>query len=842
MKRRAEPELDWTFSAAPAEEAPALVPALPRQTPAPPPRPLRRWLLPAAGLLTLVLASSAVVYVRQGWSALETQVGHEIRYEDLQARAGAVDLVLALQSSADDAWRDLRAAETALGWPAPAPAPNLVPLAGPPQVGALQALGNHLFEATVTRRYADAAGRAAAFELTQRYRNLGPGLWERLPPDLEVLQPLATWTAPRLQATFPQVDGALLRPLLPRVEALLEQACRDWDCQPEMMVTVKFSSALRDLQPVDLPAHAADPVDGSYPIVFDLPATLPRYPPRLVWPAPRLAGLPHDQDAAEALVRALAAAVLANLAEQLSGQSRWPGDFFLDALVARAEIRLGLSVPPTYTATADDYVPIDSLWRQPGGSASLSRADALPFQRQALAFLEATLAGQPPAADGELLRALRQPGAQETGRPVGLVPWLEPVIGPGAAFLVEQRAVRFPQLPRAGSPFAWSGLEGMRLACLGGASLVRGGRRLPLPFHASRYGFSGPTFSPGGHYLAVAEFGDQLAVPPVLPRLSVYDLQTESLATTAEGRLVALLGWAADDTLLYWLNPSEEIDLAVTSTGAPPAAQPASVLMRYDPAAGTSEAVHTLDVIQDLAWSHDRTGLYITTRDPLEVEPLEIGWLPAGGRPANRLPVEPLVTGGRNPLPAPDGQTLAYVRLAATGRVREPAEAVVLYDLDQATSTPLVTMDDLIVETPFGPVAPIDLSLAAWSPDGQRLAITVAYGSSRRLFTIRRDGSGLTEQARVEGEASWLYILGFSADSRYLAYAAVPPGERSPLSVLDLETRSVSEVQYTLPGAAAWSPTGHVLALAGEDGVHLLDLATSRRRWVAFGNCTSVAW
>jgi hypothetical protein len=834
VKRDAEPDLDWTFSAIPADQ-----PGAPLEPPpAPPPRAARpslralpRWLGPLALMVAALLGGTAFIYTQRGWRAVENQVAREVLYEDQQARAGAADLVLALQAE-DGFWRALRGAETLLRWPAPQPAPNLLPLPGPPQrVGPLRALGDNVFEIPVTRRYADGAGQVGVFEHVQRYRSLGPGLWERLPPDTAALVLLDTWTAPRLHAVYPHAEAAWLPGILLRVEAILEQACRDWECPPELIVSLEFSSALQTLMPAAAPARAVAAFPEAYPILFDLPVELPRYPPRVVWPAPSLAGIPRDEAAASLLVRSLAVAGLANLAEQLSGQARQSGGFFFDALVARAEVRLGLSAPPTYTVSAEEYVPIESLWYFFGRGDGLDPSQALPFRRQALAFVEAALAGQPVTAEAQLLRSLHQSHSLP-----GLVPWLEAVIGPSAPFLVDQRAARFAVAPQEVSSFAWSQLDGLRFACSQGVSLLRRGRLVPLPFNQPAFGFSGLHVSPNARLVAGVTISQDAPSFQAMPRVLIYDLQAQTLHTVAEGGSYTLLGWSADEALLYWQHPAAD---------APPGS--ASVLMRYSPAGGRASAVHGLDLVHSATWNHDRTGLYLTTQEPREAAPLEIGWLPFGGRPPNRLPVEILIPSGRDPLLTPDGRTLAYVSLGAPASVSQfhPPRAIMLFDLGQRAPHPLLSLEALVLETAAGPVEPLDVSLAAWSPDSQRLAFHVAYPGSRRLFTIRNDGSDLKEEAVVEGEMPWIYVVGFSADNRFLAYnAIVTPAANFttfPLKVVDLQTRSVNELGAP-PGAAVWSPAGHLLAVADSDGALLHDPATGRQRWVTFGSCSGVAW
>ncbi|MCC6189976.1 MAG: hypothetical protein IT318_13155 [Anaerolineales bacterium] len=429
-----KPELNWTFGEAPAAGAArGAAPRRPLDA-----RAVRRFCL-AAGSLLAVGAVAAGLLVQGGWRRLNTQLAAEAAYEDEHARAGDVALVLALQSTQaalSSEWHDRRAEEAALGLAAPLPAAHLIPDDAAPVVARVEALGGNEFLATVVRTYHDSAGRAVAFALPQRYRNLGPGLWERLPPDLSELQATTVFAGERLSATLPVADLPWLGESLLAADQLLTQACADWGdvCDPDWKLLVRYLGVLG--APPPRRASNASGL-GPYPAAFDLAGLAPRYRQALALLSPHLSGLPDDAGARQALTHALTVHGLGYLAGILAGApgGHIAGAVFRDALAARAELRLGLSPAPTYAACAGHYLPLSALWgtaHDPGSAGeplgATTLADELPLRLLALDFLDAALAGQPPGADATLLAGLH--GTRHKG---DLLLWLDEVLGASRA-------------------------------------------------------------------------------------------------------------------------------------------------------------------------------------------------------------------------------------------------------------------------------------------------------------------------------------------------------------------------------------------------------------------------
>jgi hypothetical protein len=93
--------------------------------------------------------------------------------------------------------------------------------------------------------------------------------------------------------------------------------------------------------------------------------------PGRLQPSPQVAGRPVDDAARAALTHALVVYGLTVLANAQAGSTTQVVDYFRDALVARAEQRLGLAGPLTYTSgrTADGLL-VGNL-----GRSGTARAD-----------------------------------------------------------------------------------------------------------------------------------------------------------------------------------------------------------------------------------------------------------------------------------------------------------------------------------------------------------------------------------------------------------------------------------------------------------------------------------
>ena len=308
--------VDWSF--APAPDGPEASPA-PEPTPAPaPPAPRRRWPWRRLALVIAIAAVAAVgawLFTQLGWRRLQDQLAVQMVYEDQRAQAGDVGAVLALQTAGSPAWRAQLAAQVRLGLAAPAPAGDLRPAGAPPRLARLDPLGGDLFAATVTRDYLDPAGHTVSFDQAQRYRNLGPGVWERQPPDTAALAATAFLTLQHISVTVPTADLPWLGPALLQADTLIGQACADWGivCRPDERMPVRFGVPPAGAQGA---SRWADPA----PRALNLPRIFFQPPSGAtdVLPAPLLTGRPHDAAAQAAYSRSVAAQLLGLFAGQIA--------------------------------------------------------------------------------------------------------------------------------------------------------------------------------------------------------------------------------------------------------------------------------------------------------------------------------------------------------------------------------------------------------------------------------------------------------------------------------------------------------------------------------------------
>ena len=826
----AEPDFQWTLAEVP-DAADVSLPPVGQKPPksGPPGRPARRlgrWV--ALGLLLAAgVALGTAAVLRGGWRRLEQQVAAEIAYEDAQSAAGAVDEVRAVQADGAPWWADRRAAETAWRLAAPQPGANLLPVSESAELVRLEQAASGTFTATVARRYADAAGQTFTFILAQRYQNLNPGVWARLPPDEAALTPTSVWRTggwqtERLVVTLPTADRALLERVLPQVEAYAQAACADWGCPPELHVPLVVTGRVADLPPPGYGPRGG----GALPIAFDLAEQLPPSPSdarRVIVAAPGLAGVPADAAAEAALARAWGASVLAYLAQNLASTVRHPADDYLDALIAREELRLGLSPAPDLRTAPLDYVPVEDLWTP--GSGAHTAAARLARRQQALAFLNAVLHDQPATTDGRLLGLLHRRWDVET--------WLADSV----EVVAELKAWHTREWERlnGAAPIAAAELDGVAYDC-GGLVLYEGGAPQPVGLAGlagQSWALDPASLSPDGRYVALVTVLNQFMADET-QRLTVYDRATQREQPVWVSGEITLAGWAADGALLFYaqrLAPAEGL-----------------ALMRYVPGAGNAErwvepAVTVQGSLRGAAaqWSADRTGLAVTvSSDPAH---------PDAGQPAlvdtatGRLtPVG--AVGGYAPAVTPDGTAAAYVVVSETG-------ALILLTAPEGPTTVLASAAALRAE---GGVIN-DFSLLHWAPDGQTLGF-VAVGDGGALYLLDR----ATRQATyvAGGGDSHVLPLGFSADGRYLAYAE----NTGTSDVLWLVTRALetgAETRYALVfghlqrllggpgqvlavGLAQWAPSEHLLIVSSQAGVFVYEPEVEGVRWLTLSECGRVAW
>ena len=802
--------VDWTFDNIPAEGEESGAAPSARLASSTSRRPWPRWLLVALPGLALIAALGGLAFTRLGWNRLQAQVTGEVRYEDERSVAQDLAAVQALQATGDNAWLLQRQAEVALGLAAPLPAGSLLPTGSVPRVVAFQTVDEDLFVATVVREYADPAGQRFDFELDQRYRSLGPGLWERLPPEAGHLANTTVFVSDHLSVTFPVADLPWFTEALPQFEATLARACLDWQCPPGTRVAVVFgnrvyggANALRASRP---PAEAG----SGYPLIFDLPPSQVAVPRTHRLVSPRLTGYPRDALAAAALTRATTVQLLAALASELVDANRRGPDLFFDALVARAEIRLGLSPASEASITPYEYVSPTQLWSMAGQGGLAASTDSLSLRRQALAFVDFALAGQPPRADGELLRQLRQR--------TNPTDWLRGTL-PDGAIDVEDRWRAAALAPWSAAPRA--GYAGQVLVC-GPQALVLGQEGLrAFPAAPQGHTFISAELSPDGRTLAALIAGRSTT------KLVLFDLVDGTLQPLPVAQPGTLLGWRPTGELLY---------LEVHPANGRSNFWRLMRLRQYDPAgSGTFSTLLSEPVVlpwsERALWSPDRTTLTLAVYRGVEDSalPPELALI----TPGPNVAVRTLATSGYAPAFSPKGDRLALFSGGDPflGLTNENAWRLNLLDLRQEQLMTVLTAAE-IAAADFSQVGALE-----WSADGRWLTfLQVGTGGGPVAYLAAADG-GHVQPLDVGTRNGGSFPLGFSADSRYLA-VRVNGGAAgtNEIVVFDPAAPGAAPQRY-LAQTAAWSAAGHQLLMGGAAGVYAVDPATNAFEWVYDSTC-----
>jgi hypothetical protein len=839
------PKLDWSFANAPDDTGVTEAGSSPARGPSTSPRRLRLRRL-IVGLLGVAafIGLGAWLFTRVGLLRIQSQLAAQITYEDQRARAGDVAAVLAVQAPDGQTSRDQVAAQVRLGLAAPLPAGDLLPAGTPPRLAKVDPLGGDLFSAVVTRDYVDSAGRTYSFDLTQRYRNLAPGEWERLPPDTTALITTTVFQRQWLSVTVPTADLPWLRPALLQADDLLIQTCADWGnvCQSGQRLTATFDPMPEFTDPTVVVRPVSAPGNG-YPRVFDLLSATSRFPDGhsgydLV--TPLLAGRPHDSAAQAALSRSISVRLLSLFAGEVANGGRAENDYFLDALVARAEVRhLGASTTPQLLAP-QDYLPIRLLWQTPlipPGTGGW-RTD-LAARREAFDFLNFALAGQPAAVDGQLLNTLRRTG-------MSLDEWLP---GPSTANLpdawTQQILHAFASHPVAD----WQQYQGLLLGCNEGLYHVQGGamrRLLNAPANGSPETavLVGP--SPDGRYAALAKYSttsDSFGNLVPFTDIQVIDLQHGWVIGNANSPwydAVQLIGWSAASELIFAVPDPQN-----TQTDRAQFLQ----LMAYQPFGGggtyrlISDRIDPIGISPAL-WSADHSALLLILADGVPGGQIKksLAVLQFGGNVALfRVP-----QAGDAAALSPDGRRLAYVKFDGTVGTNAGTGVDVnrlnVMDLASGDVTSLAATND-----PELPSGITNFWGPHWSADGSWLAwraYSLPHQASAYLVTAPSGGG--PRRVWTDGASDSLVPPGFSPDGRYLMaivrHVIGQAGESLPSpDVFWLLDQQASDVQSPMTGRAyssAWVPHTHRLVIAGPAGVSAFDPATGAYEWLGpWQNC-----
>jgi hypothetical protein len=134
-----------------------------------------------------------------------------------------------------------------------------------------------------------------------------------------------------------------------------------------------------------------------------------------------------------------------------------------------------------------------------------------------------------------------------------------------------------------------------------------------------------------------------------------------------------------------------------------------------------------------------------------------------------------------------------------------------------------------------------------WSPDGHWLSLGLGekdYGVANLLMAL--DQPGIALPLGSADQQGYVLSLGFSADSRYAAgvHFVSSADSQQPalgLNVIDVET-GIAHTYVVQAPSAAWSPTGHLLAIAGDQGASLLDPVTGQVTPLVQQFCQTIQW
>lgn len=828
------PQFDWTLEDVPEDSAPRTtqrVDPLPNILIAAPPRPWakprwgrRHFLL--LGLCCALLGGGSWLYWQIGWWRLQDQVLTQVRYEDERAQAQDTAAVVAAQAAGDVTWRSIRAAETEYGWAAPLPAPNLLPLNEPAQLQSLETAEEGVFTATVVRAFSDAAGVRYQFAFIQKYRNLQPGVWERLSagPVAPTRKP-ELWEGSRLRVLHQAREIDWVTKNAPALDALLVRACAHWECPARQRLSLIFADDLAHWPKVIPPVRAPD-LPQEYPLIFDLPIAYGATT-ELTLSSPWLTGYPQDPPAETLYFRTIAVALLAQLADNLSLSSRTPSNYFLDALIAQEEIALGLTAAPDYPLTPATFIPPERLWRNTSVSTTPSQ-ESIHLRLQALRFL--TEVGPAPTAEQQatLLATLHRQGS--------LPEWLQQTFAESGRNLVERwEQAALTTLAKTYPP-DWATLQGLLYTC-GSASptliTTQGPQTLPVQSLATP---SENALAPDGQSLAVFQPRPNRQTP----ELQIFDLTTQTFTPVQPRPLPAnnsifLLGWAANGDLWYLDNNYREAS-SIWLDSYP------SRLMRYTPQTGTATSAAPNAYFFALAsgpspWNPERTQLVLPqiTFQNGQVQQTYAFHLTLFPTPTATT----LNIAGFFPLFRPQHAEVIYT----TNNFFTPSNAptaLIQHNLQTGLTQTLLTSQDL----PFGQ-AQDSLALIAIAPDGEHLIFNafIRDYSQSYLFSFTTQQFTPLFGKRSTQPFSW---INFSPQGRYLSALTESSRATASLQVLDLNT-PYPYLYWRAEGEAltqfdVWDPAEQWLVINGPAGFYVTNPTTQDFQWLTTETCLAASW
>jgi hypothetical protein len=517
-------------------------------------------------------------------------------------------------------------------------------------------------------------------------------------------------------------------------------------------------------------------------------------------------------------------------------------DYFLDALVARAEARRLGGPTDRRLLAPQDFIPIAQVWQTSFVTHDFFRNDQggwrtdLIARQEAFDFLNLALGDLPARFDGALLLHLRQPAG------LSLDPWLteslassEPRMLSGAYESVAiNRVVTVDDVD-------WRPYEGLVMACNDGTYQVRGGnpQRIPRQVTPGLATLGIGDVSLDGRYLAIINAGE----PPPGARLhgyavtiTVLDLRTGVESIVEGGPPAAIIGWSSTGELIFVVpNPARNPNNPNVTYN----------LIAYEPVSGREDLLIrdpvSLGVFGPDVWSADHSRLVWTVAAP-----------PVPGPPQGPLAVytfgpqphlERLRVTGGEPALSPDGNQVAYVTatvvsLAGNGAlVYSAAELKVFDSVTGATRRVAASGDNQRPDSTM-------FWVPQWSPDGQLLGWSA--GSPSQIGTAPA-GGGPVEIWTLGRQP--VFLKNFSPDGRFLMGESandkepIAQGVQNYLSLkrlwlFDLQAKTVQPPSSLWAYSTLWMPGGHRLLAAGPAGITSLDPATGEYEWLGrFERC-----
>jgi WD40 repeat protein len=784
-------ELDWKVSQEdaqpPEEQAPPSFPEPPQKRR----RPRRRWLVLLGAVL---LAAALAVYSARTYRARLEQVSVQVRLvarlEAQAVSAGDRPTFLALQDLDDDSWRALQDKRFArlervglpeLGW---------VATGSPPQPGgvSLEPGGARLdvtYRLSVTQPMSGGL-ETVTLRVPQFYKPTPSG-WVRAMPSADYWGHWRVKTGKRFAMAYVQRDASLLEPLIPRMDAALEDICGPFPC-PSQPVFITFDITADTLARLTDLSLGFD--DGAFAL-------------RL--PSPHLFGVPADARSRDELYRAIGTRVVQALVYEAS-QRRLNMSYLASQEILRWElVQAGLSGPfvtPSVITALDRamqsgaWQPLDaiSLRSSPNGMENAPGEAMVPL---AFDFLEHNL------GTGTVARLVPTIGSgrvRTLGDVISTTLRVSPAtLRPAWATYLRNRA----GLPTVGLFPPEGELALLCAVTLNRSTIWRVGtdgtgleRLTP-----SNQNVVQPSWSPDGKMLAYLQGNVGVVMDPDAMQSKTLQAAyaVTEIAWLPDGRVrVNLRG----DPTSHLVNLDTQQVVEITRTS--PVWSPDGTRMAY----------------QDLA----SFGVWIARANDGDAQ-----------------------TAGRGALPAwsLDGRRLAFLSGSTLGSSSQGVE------LESATQISIVDAAGRLVTTlPLGESLQAlldDSSLASrassltWSPDGSMLVVQISRPEGPMLLVLDTDTGAVRVHWRKLNVR--LSLLAWSSSNRHIALRVTPGGlsrESDTVGILDVRTGGY----LALPGRGFdWSPDGKWLAVSQDPtGILLVTPDLVSMRWLDTASCPNVAW